>query len=76
MQTLLLNLLFKHCTLGFPVYPIGHEQLDACPLDLQIALAPQGSTLQASLHVPSTHLSGSLQSLSVRHDGVGVTKIS
>lgn len=52
---------------------MGHEQLEACSLDLQMALAPQGSTLQASTHVPSTHLSGSEQSLSVTQEGVGVT---
>jgi len=65
--------IFKHCTLGFPVYPIGQVQLDACKRDLQIALAPQGSTLHASLQVPSTHFCGSGQSRSIEHDGVGVT---
>ena len=70
-----LNLLFKHCTLGFPVYPIGQVQLDACKRDLQIALAPQGSTLHASLQVPSTHFCGSGQSRSIEHDGVGVTEL-
>ena len=55
------------------MYPIGHEQLEECPLDLQMALAPHGSTLHESRHVPSTHLSGSRQSRSVTQDGVGVT---
>ena len=52
---------------------MGHEQLEAWPLDLQMALAPHGSTLHASRHVPSSHLSGSRQSRSVTHDAVGVT---
>ena len=55
--------------------PMGHEQLESCRRDLQMALAPQGSTEHASLQVPSTHLSGSLQSLSVMQEGCGVTKI-
>jgi len=66
-------LLFKHCTCGLPVYPMGHVQLDACSRDLQMAFAPQGSTLHASLQVPSTHLSGSLQSLSTTQEATGVT---
>lgn len=53
---------------------MGHVQLEAWPRDLQMALAPHGSTLHASLHVPSTHLSGSLQSRSDTQAGVGVTK--
>ena len=52
---------------------MGHEQLAAWPRDLQMALAPHGSTLHASRHVPSTHLSGSPQSRSVAQEGVGVT---
>ena len=67
-------LLFKHCTCGLPVYPMGHVQLDACSRDLQMAFAPQGSTLHASLQVPSTHLSGSLQSLSTTQEATGVTR--
>lgn len=55
------------------MYPIGQEQLEACSRDLQIALAPQGSTLHASLQVPEIHLSGSPQSLSTLHEATGVT---
>lgn len=70
---MVIDLLFRHCTLGFPVYPMGHEQLEAWPLDLQMALAPHGSTLHASRHVPSSHLSGSRQSRSVTQAAMGVT---
>ena len=59
-----------------PENPMGQEQLDSCRRDLQMALAPQGSTEHASLQVPSTHLSGSGQSLSVMQDGCGVTRIT
>ena len=52
------DLLFKHCTLELPVYPMG-----------------QGSTLHASLQVPSTHSLGSRQSRSTLQDGVGVTRL-
>ena len=52
---------------------MGQEQLAAWPRDLQMALAPHGSTLHASRHVPSTHLSGSPQSRSVAQEGAGVT---
>ena len=68
------NLLFRHCTLGLPVYPIGQVQLDACNLDLQMAFDPQRSTKHASRHDPSKHLCESGQSLSDKQLGLGVTE--
>ena len=53
------------------MYPMGQLQELACWRDLQIAFAPHGSTLHASLQVPCTHLCGSPQSLSVLQAGLG-----
>merc|ERR1712106_617910 len=65
--------IFRHCICGLPVYPMGQVQEDSWNLDLQMAFAPQGSTLQESLQVPSTHFSGSPHSLSEVQNGEGVT---